>query len=98
MVFALLFSIGLGINGVAASTSVPVIVLAIMARALLDIALPKRLIGGTDSHYKLFLQQIAATGGGNLPRHPWISFLIQSAVWYIPLSIIAFFVARHFST
>jgi hypothetical protein len=95
MIFTILIGVILGTGGASFATAVAITVLFVIAHAAADIVLRKNLITGSDSNYALYISSLERTGG--LPPRPWVSYLIQSCAFYIPIALIVYFVAKYFA-
>lgn len=93
MIYALILGVILGINGVSVWTTTGIISSAVILRAFSDILFRKTLIGGSDSPYVLYVKQLASTGDGSIPKRPWIGYLLQASIFFIPIALIAYFVS-----
>ena len=95
MIFAILLGIILGTGGASVFTASVIIFSLIFARAMVDILIRKSLITGVDSTYVLYVRNLDETG--DVPRRPWVGYLVQSFVFYIPISVVVFFIAHYFT-
>ena len=95
MIFAILFGIILGTGGASVFTAFVMIFSFILARALVDILIRKSVITGVDSTYVLYVRNLSETG--DVPRRPWVGYLVQSCAFFIPIAIAVFFIARYFT-
>jgi len=94
MIFAILLGILLATNNASIMTAAMVIVPFIAAHALWEIAFEKMLITGTQSPYVLYVQNLGVQG--DKPDRPWIGYLIQSCLFWIPSALLAYFLVNFF--
>lgn len=64
--------------------------------AISQVVFPKNLVTGTPSQYTLYMQNLAASGDGSVPKRPWVSYPLQAALYFIPIALLAYFITRHF--
>ena len=93
MIWALLLGIILGVSKVSNSVAFIVIPGLIIPRALSDICFRKRFITGGESNYVLYVKELEKTH--QALAHPWITYLLQSTVFFIPSGLIVFFIAKY---
>jgi hypothetical protein len=83
------------IGGADLHTALLVIPAFILARGCTQILFRKSFLSGVESHYALYLEELAKTG--DLPARPWLGFLVQHAIWYIPAAFAAYFITGVFT-
>lgn len=94
MIYPIVLGILLAVSHSPIGIASALIVGFIVARAVTDIFFPKRFITGTPSPFVFYVQNLSSSG--DVPRHPWLGYLLQSCLFYIPMAFVAFFVARFF--
>jgi hypothetical protein len=82
----------LGVSEVAVRVALPILAALVLLCAVWDIAVRKRLITRTPSHYALYLENLRRAG--NPVSGAWRAFLVQSLVFYGGLGVIVYALAR----
>lgn len=94
MIFPIVLGIIVATSHPPLPTALALIAGFIVARGVTDILFAKRFITGTPSPYVLYVQNLSHSG--DLPSRPWLGYLLQVCVFYIPLALITFFLTRLF--
>jgi hypothetical protein len=93
MYVAILLGVGAALSDFGPLTAVVIAAGIILTKSLVEIAMPGGLIT-RPSPYGQYVQNLRESG--DIPDRPWVSYLIQVAVFYVPIAMIAYFVARYF--
>jgi hypothetical protein len=93
MYFSILSGIGTGIGTESWRVGVAIVCALVTAKAFFNIAIPGGIISGSGP-YGLYVQNLRESG--DYPDRPWVSYLTQSLLFFVPFGLIALFLTRYF--
>jgi hypothetical protein len=94
MIYAVAIGILLAMGDAPATTAAIVIAILVVAHAVWEIAFKKLPISGSDSPYALYVQNLHVQG--DTPQRPWVGYLLQSCVFWMPVAFIAYLAVAYF--
>ena len=95
MIGIVVLSVSLAASGARPSQAIPIIVFGVALLGLLKIVIRRSPITGSETAYASYINNLRAAG--NYTRRPWISFLLQTLLFGIPLGVVAYLGARSFT-
>jgi hypothetical protein len=92
MLVSILLGLALGIGNVDWTTSVFLLLFAVCCNASYEIGFSKNLITGTDSPYKMYVENLGQVGRSQ--KRAWVRYLLQSILVFVPIGMVCYGLVR----